>query len=148
MHMATLEKAIGIAAMAHSGQTDKAGEPYILHPIRVMLRMTTDEERIVAVLHDVIEDSEWSISNLRSEGFSQAVVDAVEALTKRNGESRISAAERAAAHPIAMVVKLADNAENMDLSRIAKPTERDYARLKEYEEVRSILLAGHKQRST
>jgi GTP diphosphokinase / guanosine-3',5'-bis(diphosphate) 3'-diphosphatase len=140
--MGTLERAIEIAAVAHAGQTDKAGDPYILHPIRVMLRMSTAEERIAAVLHDVVEDSEWTIENLRSEGFSQEIVEAVEALTKRPGESRILAAKRAALHPIARAVKLADNAENMDLGRIANPTAKDHARIKEYHEVRSILLAA------
>jgi (p)ppGpp synthase/HD superfamily hydrolase len=140
--MATLERAIQIAAEAHFGQTDKGGQPYILHPIRVMLRMTTNEERIIGVLHDVVEDSEYSFEKLASEGFSKEVIDAVAALTKLPGESRIAAARRAAAHPLARTVKLADNAENMDLGRISNPTEKDLARLKEYEQVRIILMAA------
>ena len=138
--MSTLERAIEIAAKAHVGQIDKAGAPYILHPIRVMLRMNTVDEMIVAVLHDVVEDSSWTIGNLLAEGFSDSVVEAVGVLTKLPGESREAAGERARQHPIARAVKLADNAENMDLTRIANPMPKDYARLREYEKVRAILL--------
>jgi GTP diphosphokinase / guanosine-3',5'-bis(diphosphate) 3'-diphosphatase len=140
--MATLERAIQIAAEAHAGQTDKGGEPYILHPLRVMLRVTTAEERIVGVLHDVIEDSEYTFEKLAREGFGEMIVNAVRALTKLPGESRLAAAQRAAANPLARIVKLADNSENMDLSRIPAPTETDLARLAEYEQVRQILLVG------
>jgi (p)ppGpp synthase/HD superfamily hydrolase len=138
--MSTLERAIEIAAGAHAGQFDKAGQPYILHPLRVMLRVTSAHERMAAVLHDVVEDTPVSLQQLVAEGFAPEVVTAVEALTKRPGESRIDAARRAAANPVAREVKLADNAENMDLSRIENPTERDFARLKEYKAVRAILL--------
>lgn len=138
--MATLERAIAIAAAAHAGQVDKGGESYILHPLRVMLRMHSASERIVAVLHDVVEDSEVTLELLEAEGFSQEILSAVDALTKRRGESRSNAARRAKHDPIARAVKLADNAENMDLSRIAAPTEHDYARLEQYRVVRAILL--------
>ena len=138
--MSTLERAIEIAAAAHAGQIDKAGHPYILHPLRVMLRVSTEHERMSAVLHDVVEDTPVTFEQLAREGFPQEVLLAIEALTKRPGESRLQAAERAAANPIARVVKLADNAENMDLSRIAAPTEKDFARLREYEQVRALLL--------
>lgn len=141
--MATLERAIQIAAGAHCGQIDKAGQPYILHPLRVMLRMRGEDERIVAVLHDVVEDSKTvSLVDLAGEGFSQTIVEAVEALTKRRDESRVDAAKRAVLNPIARNVKLADNTENMDLGRIANPTEKDFARLAEYVEVRAILVAA------
>ena len=140
--MATLEKAIEIAARAHTGQVDKAGQPYILHPIQVMLRVQGEDARIAAVLHDVVEDSEVTIDDLRVEGFSSVVLEAVAALTKQKGETRIEAAFRAAENEIARIVKLADNAENMDLSRIPNPTEKDHRRMKEYEKVREILLGA------
>jgi len=138
--MSTLERAIEIAAVAHAGQLDKAGQPYVLHSLRVMLRVSGEHERIAAVLHDVVEDTPVTVEQLAAEGFHLAVLTAIEALTKRPGESRLDAAVRAAAHPIARVVKLADNAENMDLSRIAQPTEKDKARFQEYEQVRELLL--------
>lgn len=138
--MSTLERAIIVAASAHAGQVDKGGEPYILHPLRVMLRLQSEHERMAAVLHDVVEDTKVTLENLRTTGFPEEVVAAVECLTKRPGESRVDAARRAAADPIARVVKLADNAENMDMSRLPSPTEKDYARLEEYKAVREILL--------
>lgn len=137
--MSTLNRAIEIAALAHAGQPDKAGEPYILHPLRVMLRMQTEEERITAVLHDVVEDSEWTLDGLKREGFSEAIIDALDALTKRDGEDRILAARRAARNPLARLVKLADNADNSDLSRIANPSPMDFERLDQYRLVRQIL---------
>lgn len=140
--MATLERAIALAAEAHAGQVDKAGQPYILHPLRVMLRVRTDEERIAAMLHDVVEDTHVTLEALAQEGFSQAILTAVAALTKLPGETRLEAASRAAVDSVARTVKLADNAENMDLSRIETPTEKDFARLKEYESVRALLLSA------
>ncbi len=140
--MSTLEKAIQIAASAHSGQKDKGGEPYILHPIRVMLRVSSLNERIVAILHDVVEDSSISLDDLITENFSVDVVEAVKALTKQPGETRIEAAARAAKNPITLAVKLADNSENMDISRIPNPTAKDYERLSEYQLVREILISA------
>ena len=140
--MSTLDRAIEIAIRAHAEQTDKGGEPYILHPLRVMLRMGTSEQRIVAVLHDVVEDSEITLEDLRLEGFSAVVLDALQALTKQPGEDRLSAAKRAAQLPLARAVKLADNAENSDLSRIPSPTQKDFDRMEEYRLVREILEAG------
>jgi GTP diphosphokinase / guanosine-3',5'-bis(diphosphate) 3'-diphosphatase len=138
--MSTLEKAIEIAAKAHQGQVDKAGQPYILHPLRVMLAVQTLPEQMVAILHDVVEDTTVTLADLQSEGFSAEVLAAINALTKTTGETRIAAAQRAAVNPIARAVKLADVSDNMNLSRIAQPTAKDYARLQEYEQVRSLLL--------
>lgn len=139
--MGTLEKAIQIAAAAHAGQTDKAGEPYILHPLRVMMTVTTLDERMAAVLHDVVEDTAITLDDLREQGFSAEVLSAIDALTKRAGETRPLAAQRARANRIARQVKLGDVADNMILARIPQPTEKDFARLREYELVRAILLA-------
>lgn len=140
--MATLERAIEMAAKAHAGQVDKAGQPYILHPLRLMLSVRTPHERMAAVLHDIVEDTPTTFDDLVAEGFPPEVVAAVRALTKADGEKRIDAAHRAAADPVARAVKLADVADNMDLSRIAVPTEKDYARLEEYKQVRAILLGA------
>lgn len=128
----TLERAIAIAATAHAGQVDKGGAPYILHPLKVMLRMTTLEERIVAVLHDVVEDCGISLDDLRKEGFSEAVLSAIQSVTKVPGESYEDFVERAAQNPIGRVVKLADLQENSDLSRIASPGWEDLERIEKY----------------
>lgn len=137
--MSTLERAIAIAAEAHAGQVDKAGTPYILHPLRVMLRLDTPEGRITAVLHDVIEDTAWTVARLRAEGFSEKVLEALDSVTHRPGESYDSYIARAGAHPIGRLVKLADLADNLDLSRIANPTEHDLARLEKYRQAVAFL---------
>ncbi|GAA4792623.1 HD domain-containing protein [Lysobacter hankyongensis] len=140
--MATLERAIELAARAHAGQRDKGGQPYILHPLRVMAAMTTDAGRIAAVLHDIVEDTSITFDDLVAEGFADDIVDAIRALTKFEGETREQAAKRIVRDPIARAVKLADIADNMDLTRIPAPSERDRARLREYAVAREILLAG------
>lgn len=128
----TLERAIAIAATAHVGQVDKGGAPYILHPLKVMLRMNSLEERIVAVLHDVVEDCGISLDDLRKEGFSEDVLSAIESVTKVPGESYEDFVERAAQNPIGRVVKLADLEENSDLSRIPSPSWVDLERIEKY----------------
>ncbi|MBX3710565.1 MAG: HD domain-containing protein [Lysobacter sp.] len=140
--MSTLERAIELAARAHAGQRDKGGHPYILHPLRVMQAVQGEYERIATVLHDIVEDTPVTFDDLLIEGFSPEVVDAVRALTKFDGETREQAARRIVGNPIARAVKLADIADNMDLSRIPNPAERDIERLQQYEVARGILLAG------
>ncbi|WP_283180560.1 HD domain-containing protein [Pseudomonas svalbardensis] len=135
----TLERAIAIAATAHEGQVDKGGNPYILHPLNVMLRVTTLEERIVAVLHDVVEDCGISLDDLRKEGFSEAVLTAIESVTKVPGESYEVFVERAAQNPIGRVVKLADLEENSDLSRIAQQSWEDLERVEKYRRAIGVL---------
>lgn len=140
--MSTIEKAIALAAKKHAGQLDKGEQPYILHPLRLMFRMKTTQQQIVAILHDILEDTDTTVVDLISLGFSQEIIDAVVALTKHKGESRIEAAYRAVKSPIARMVKLADIADNMDLSRIKHPTAKDLLRLEEYRQVRQILITG------
>ena len=112
-----------MAATVHAGQRDKAGAPYILHPLRMMLKMKTVEAQMAAVLHDVVEDCGVTPALLAYEGFPTVVVEAVEALTKRSVDGAEEPYEsfivRAARHPVARLVKLADLEDNMDLSRIA-----------------------------
>jgi (p)ppGpp synthase/HD superfamily hydrolase len=136
---ANLAHAIALAAKAHEGQRDKAGAPYVLHPLRVMFQLSTDEERIAAVLHDVVEDTPWTLDGLRAEGFSENVVNAVDALTRREDEDYEVFVRRAAENPLARRVKIADLRDNLDLSRIANPTERDRKRVEKYERALAIL---------
>ena len=140
--MATLESAIQLAAEAHAGQQDKAGKPYILHPIRVMLSVSTTDEQIAAILHDTVEDTDVTYEQLSEAGFSAEIISAVRALTKLDGESRVEAARRAVKHPIARQVKLADVKDNLDISRIPHLTDKDHARLDEYKLVQEILMSG------
>lgn len=137
--MDPLARAIQIAAEAHQGQVDKAGEPYILHCLRVMLKVESREERIVVVMHDLLEDTSWSRGDLEREGFSREVVNAIVALTRMAGESYEAFVRRAASNPIARSVKLADLEDNMDLSRIPEATERDRERLEKYERAYEVV---------
>lgn len=140
----TLEDAIVLAAQAHRGQLEKAGRPYILHPLRVMLGVATETERIAAVLHDVVEDTQVTLADIAAAGFASEVVVAVDALTHRADESYEDYVERAAANPIAHSVKVADLRDNMDLSRFEKIEDRDLARLKRYVAAWQRLTGGTK----
>lgn len=139
--MSTLERAIAVAAKAHEGQHDKGGTAYILHPLRVMLRVQTTEQRIVAVLHDVLEDTSMSLADLAREGFALKILAAVLALSRRDDESYEAFVARLGGDPLARVVKLADLADNSDLSRIAIPGPEDLARLQRYQQASAYLQA-------
>lgn len=128
----TLEDAIVLAARSHRGQVDKAGAPYILHPLRVMLRLKDEAARIAAVLHDVLEDAGVTLEFLREQGYSEEVLLALDALTRRAGETYADFIERAAGDPLARRVKLADLADNMDASRLREITEKDRERQARY----------------
>ncbi len=134
-----LERAIHIAMNAHMGQTDRGGEPYILHPMRVMLAQKTREAKICAILHDVIEDTETTLEDLRREGFSESVIEAVKAITKIDGEDYQVYIDRVAANPIARQVKLMDLADNMDLSRLNRTDESDMKRLEKYKKAEAYI---------
>lgn len=145
--MSTLERAVAIAAEAHAGVIDKAGAPYLLHPLRVMLSLADGADRIVAVLHDVVEDCrpQWTFERLAEEGFSEEVIAALKAVTKlpseedESGDARelklaryMGFIDRVAGNPIGRRVKMADLADNMDLSRLGTPTEKDLLRVAKY----------------
>ncbi len=135
--MSMLEKAIALAANAHAGQKDKAGYPYILHPLRVMLNMTTESEMIAAVLHDIVEDTQITSEELRRQGFSEDILDAVRLLTKQDKDKQdyLSYIGQIRQNPIARKVKLADLEDNMNIRRLKDQdylNESDVARLKKY----------------
>jgi hypothetical protein len=138
--MDLLERAIAIAARAHFGRQDKAGQPYILHPLRVMLACSPGPAQIVGVLHDVVEDSGWTFEQLRDEGFGEDVLEPLRRVTKlHENEDYTAFIRRAAPDPVAREVKMADLRDNMDLRRIKNPTERDYERIKKYEVALELL---------
>lgn len=110
-------RAFELAFEAHAGQVDKAGQPYVTHLVRVANRVSSKDERIVALLHDVLEDTDTDIKQLQSE-FSAGIVDAVVALTRGERESYDDYLGRVAANPLALAVKQADMADNSDPSRL------------------------------
>ena len=130
--LSLLERAVSIAVEAHQGQKDRCGLPYIFHPLRVMGRVKTDAERIVAILHDVVEDTDWKFEDLRREGFPEEILAALDCVTKREGEVYADFVERSARNPIARQVKLADLEDNMDLRRLPAITAEDLPRLNKY----------------
>lgn len=117
--MSTQARALEIATVAHEGQLDKAGQPYLAHPLRVRDRVAGESARIVATLHDVVEDSEWTLDDLAAEGFAPHVIAAVDALTKRPGEELADSMARVVGDALARAVKCADLADNADLARLA-----------------------------
>ena len=131
--MSTLERAIEIAYLAHEGQKDKSDADYIHHPIRVMERGKTEIEKICGVLHDVVEDSDWTAEDLRNEGFSEEVISVIKCLSKETeNEDYDVFIERVAKNPIAVQVKLNDLLDNMDITRLNELNEKDLNRLNKY----------------
>ena len=131
--MGTLERAIEIAKEAHSGQLDKAGRDYIEHPLRVMAMGRTEEEKIVGVLHDVVEDSAWTFEQLAAEGFSAEIIDALRCVTKlTEHEPYDKFISRVKCNPLAVAVKLNDLTDNMDIRRLPYLSDKDVKRLKKY----------------
>jgi (p)ppGpp synthase/HD superfamily hydrolase len=141
-NMTLLEKAIEIALRAHAGQKQKDGSPYILHPLRVMGRVWRDEERMAAVLHDVIEDSAVTLEDLRKEGFPEEVVEAVRLLTHEEGVSYEDYVTRLKGNGMARRIKVADLEDNSDIRRLSGVEEKDIERLRKYHRAWGILRPG------
>lgn len=135
-----LGRAVAIAAVAHQDQVDKANAPYILHPLRLMLRGKTTLEQIVAVLHDVVEDSDWTLERLEAEGFPIEAIAALDCLTRRSDESYDKFIDRVLTSPLAARVKRYDLEDNMTLTRMAVLTNKDVERLQRYHSVYQRLL--------
>lgn len=135
------KKAIWIAQEAHKGQTDKGGNPYIEHPLYVASQVDTTELKIIAMLHDTLEDSEVTAEDLRREGFPERIVEAILVLTHEDGndEAYLDYIQRVAGNTMAAVVKRADLMHNMDISRIPNPTEKDQRRRAKYERALKLL---------
>ena len=129
-----LEQAITIALNAHKGQTDKGGTPYILHPLRVMIAMHNTQEMMVAVLHDVVEDTDWTIDGLREEGFYEEVLQAIDCVTRKEEESYDQFIARVKTNPLARKIKIADLEDNLKIGRLSLLTVTDFDRLKKYQE--------------
>src|SRR5437588_2648433 len=127
-----LEKAIAIDVEAHRDQKDRFGSPYILHPLRVMSHVDSEAEKIVAILHDVVEDTKWTFEDLKREGFSADIRKALDCVTRREGESYDHFVGRSASNPVARRVKLADLEDNMDVRRRKKITQKDKKKLAQY----------------
>ena len=128
-----LERAIQIAVEAHAGVKDKGGKAYILHPISVMMRCETDDEKTVAILHDVVEDTDWTFEALREEGFTEKIIEALKTVTKHSeDEDYDEFIQRSLQNEIGSKVKIADLRENLDVTRIGELSEKDVERINKY----------------
>lgn len=127
-----LEKAILIALTAHKGQVDKGGNPYILHPLRLMHSVNTIEEKIVAILHDVVEDSSITTLDLKKKRFPKPIIDAITLLTKKDNQSYDKYILTIKENPLATVIKLADLRDNLDNRRLKIITDNDKKRIARY----------------
>ena len=131
--MSTLKRAIEIAFEAHKDQKDKNGEPYFGHVLRVMNMGKTENEKICGVLHDLVEDTEWTFEDLRREGFSDTIVDALTCVTKTfDDEDYEEFTDRIAKNRLAVIVKINDLSDNMDVRRFDVIREKDIQRLNKY----------------
>ena len=125
-------QALQIAIRAHKGQKDKSGREYVIHPIRVAEQCKNPKAKIVALLHDTIEDTDVTANYLREQGFPEEIIDGVLSVTKREGETYDDFVKRAAENPIGKEVKKADLEDNMDIRRLKEITETDVERLRKY----------------
>lgn len=130
--MPTVEDAIVLATQAHRGQVDKVGQPYILHLLRVMLRLEGEAAQMAGILHDLVEDTRYSFDDLRALGYAEELLQALDCLTRRPEESYEQFIERASANPLARRVKRADLEDNMDIRRLPMIGEKDLERLNRY----------------
>lgn len=139
-YTALTRKAMRICYAAHEGQVDKSGVPYVFHPIHLAERMETEEEICTALLHDVVEDTKWTLAELEAEGFPVSVLEAVRLLTREKDVPYMSYIERLSGNRIARKVKLADLEHNSDLTRLIEVTERDLRRQEKYFLAKEFLL--------
>jgi hypothetical protein len=132
----TLDEAIRVAVDAHAGQFDKAGMPYILHPLRVMMTVESpslDSARKVAILHDVVEDSDWTLESLDAKhGLTAEEEAALRLLSHGDGDDYDAYVERLSSNPLARAVKIADLRDNLDVTRLEEVTEKDAKRVSKY----------------
>lgn len=144
--MSTLGTAISIAAQAHASQTDKGGNAYILHPMRLMMRLRTDDQELmqIAILHDVIEDSDYTLDDLLNMDFSKRVVNALALLTHSKGDSYQEYIKKIGTNADATRVKLEDLKDNSDLSRLKGVTQKDFDRVIKYQKSYTYLKGVQK----
>ena len=133
------EKAMQIAIKVHEGQVDKGGNDYINHPIRVSENCSLDEEKIVALLHDTIEDGDITADYLLMQGFPREIVDAILSVSRNKYEDYFDFIQRCKVNPIGCRVKIADLKDNMDITRLNELTEKDINRLKKYHKAYKML---------
>ena len=137
-----LERAIKLAVKAHKGQVDRFGQPYVLHPLRMMLMVQGNSEKIVALLHDTVEKTTTTYDDLREKGFSGDVIEAVNSLTRRKGEDYDAYISRVSKNSIAVIVKIADLNDHLTESKKRYMVRKNLERIKKYKKAKQRLLKG------
>lgn len=133
------KKAMKLCFEAHKDQVDKSGMPYVFHPFHVAEQMTAEATTIVALLHDVVEDTDYTLEDIAAEGFGKEILEAVALMTHEDDVPYLDYVAKLKENPIARAVKLADLAHNSDLSRIGEIDEETKQRLEKYKKARAIL---------
>lgn len=136
-----IQTAILIACEAHKDQFDKVGEPYIFHPIRLMFQFDDERLRVIAVLHDVIEDSKTTLEDLKSRGFGEEILNALDCLTKKSSESYELFVNRVSKNKLAKQVKIADLKDNLNVIRLKSISNTDLERIKKYHKALQFLTS-------
>ena len=139
MNVNVLTTALRIAAKAHAGQVDRAGKPYIFHPLHVAMNTGSFDEVVVALLHDVMEDYTYTAEDLRAEGIPEHILEALALLTHSKEEPYMDYVMKIKGNELARAVKLADLAHNSDLSRLPSVTEKDLQRVEKYKQAMAAL---------
>lgn len=133
------KKALKLCFEAHKNQTDKSGMPYVFHPFHLAESMTDEYTTTVALLHDVVEDTDYTLRDLKEMGFPERVTDALVLLTHDKSVPYMEYVEKIKHNPIARAVKLADLAHNSDLSRLDTVDEKALRRVEKYKKAMEIL---------
>lgn len=132
-------KALMLSFDKHKEQLDKSGVPYIYHPFTVAYVMETEEAVCVALLHDILEDTDTSEKELYNLGFTKEIIEAIKIMTHQDGEDYFDYINRVKENPISKVVKIADLKHNSDLSRLKEITQKDLDRIEKYQKALTIL---------
>ena len=133
------KKALKLCYEAHKEQTDKSGIPYVFHPIHLAEQMGDEDTTVVALLHDVVEDTDYTLEDLRAMGFNQNVIEAIRLMTHAEGVPYLDYVAKIKENPIARAVKLADLAHNSDLTRLDTVDEKAMARVQKYTQAIRLL---------
>ena len=139
------KKAVTLAYRAHAGQTDRAGWPYILHPVHIAEQMITEDTCVVALLHDVLEDTDVTLEDMRKEGFTEQQLEAVQLMTHSKNVPYMDYVKKLSGNAVARAVKIGDLKHNMDRSRLSEYTEKDEQRYRKYKEALEQLLKCEEQ---
>ncbi len=142
------KKALKLCFQAHKDQLDKGGLPYIFHPFHVAEQMDDEKSTVVALLHDVIEDTKYTLDDLQHMGFNEEILSALDMLTHKDNVPYMDYIKKIAENPLATIVKIADLKHNSNISRLSNPTKYDFLRVEKYQQALDFLCNTQQQKNT